>query len=102
MPIEVELDVFSGRPNPRWVLSSSQEIEWTIRLDSLPNAANRDLPELPGLGYRGFVVKATDQTKVYGGLVKINDELYRDHGRYLEKWLLSTSGSSVDESVKKM
>src|SRR5882724_5553115 len=102
MPVEIELDVFSGRPNPRWLLSPSQEIEWAIRLDSLPNAAGQDMPEPPGLGYRGFTVRADKQVRVYGGLAQIDDETYLDVRRNLEKWLLSTSGSSVDESIKEM
>ncbi|MFI6323053.1 hypothetical protein ACIBG8_36370 [Nonomuraea sp. NPDC050556] len=47
----VELDVFSGRANPRWTVASG---DFWIFLDSLgPGSA----PEPPGLGYRGFVCR---------------------------------------------
>lgn len=56
MPLgEVEIDVFSGRPNPRWKLSRSEVIELQNRIKALrqPTAA----PPVPALGFRGFVVR---------------------------------------------
>jgi hypothetical protein len=53
--VRVELDVFSGRPNPTWLLSTHQERELRRRLGRLaPGGA----PAPITLGYRGFLVYA--------------------------------------------
>ena len=55
---EIELDIFSGRPNPRWTLDPAEEGELITRL------LDRTVPLAPvditdgRLGYRGFVVRA--------------------------------------------
>jgi hypothetical protein len=51
--VEVQLDVFSGRPNPRWTLSADRVKELEERLQALEQAEER---EPPGLGYRGFLL----------------------------------------------
>ncbi|GAB3196619.1 hypothetical protein GCM10027062_06350 [Nocardioides hungaricus] len=51
---EVELDVFSGRPNPRWLLTPTEAAEFTQRvLDGATPAVPVDVSE-GNLGYRGF------------------------------------------------
>jgi hypothetical protein len=52
--MQVTLDVFSGRPNPSWVLSSEEEQELTKRLAGLPRTDRPPVAE--GLGYRGFLI----------------------------------------------
>ncbi len=57
--IEVELDVFSGTPNPRWVLTALEGEELTQRL---LDGSETPIPigfEEPRLGYRGFIVRST-------------------------------------------
>ena len=51
----VELDVFSGRPNPRWPLTPEEAEDLSARISRLaPVSGTRDVPT--GLGYRGFNV----------------------------------------------
>jgi len=51
--VEVQLDVFSGRPNPCWTLSGESVRTLEQMLGGLqPDRA----PEPPGLGYRGILV----------------------------------------------
>lgn len=50
----VELDVFSGRPNPTWTLSEKESTELLNLLKSLPAA--KESNEEDGLGYRGFIL----------------------------------------------
>lgn len=52
--IEVELDIFSGRPNPRWALSA--EAAKRLQAD-LEERATAESPAALGLGYRGFVIR---------------------------------------------
>jgi hypothetical protein len=59
--IEVELDIFSGRPNPRWMLLTEQ----TDKLRALLQAREPALPEDPaGLGYRGFLITNLGQDRM--------------------------------------
>jgi hypothetical protein len=54
----IEIDVFSGRPNPRWELSPAEGDELLARLQeqSLPPGASPP----PRAGYRGFIVYRPD------------------------------------------
>ena len=57
--LEVELDVFSGMPNPTWVLSKRQEATLTELLGAEPAQMSPiTAPDEPfGLGYRGLLVR---------------------------------------------
>jgi hypothetical protein len=76
----LELDVFSGRPNPRWNLTAEE----TTHLHKLL----RDLPQVPetresGLGYRAFVLtEGQKRITVSKGLVQTDEQgrqfAYRD------------------------
>jgi hypothetical protein len=107
--LEVELDAFSGRPNPRWELTGTQAAEFLARLHALqPTRANQFGSE--GLGYRGFVVRTTaeaandfDEVRLYRGTVFMRHrdrvEAYSDPQRTLERWLLDSARGHVTQSV---
>jgi hypothetical protein len=72
--MQVILDVFSGRPNPSWELTSQEASELARRLIGLV-PANRTLTE-GGLGYRGLIVANPDkvaslpvQVRVFHGII---------------------------------
>jgi len=75
--MRIEIDVYSGRPNPEFRLSEPLSRELARMLQDLP-AAGREAPE-PGLGYRGFVVSETGgsglpaRLRIFDGLV-INED----------------------------
>lgn len=108
MAIEVMLDIFSGLPNPVWELSSAEETELLARLETLPPRYEEVLPEPPGLGYRGFVIRPAGCPKlqgpvtVYKGAVRYADEGYKDVQRELEKWLLNKAGSTLPNHLKEV
>jgi hypothetical protein len=52
--MNVEIDVYSGRPNPELRLAAADQRELMLKLRDLPKSADT-MPEA-GLGYRGFVV----------------------------------------------
>ncbi len=54
--VEVILNVFSGYPNPRWVLSEREVKELRKLLDLGLRTPLKKPKELPGLGYSGFVI----------------------------------------------
>jgi hypothetical protein len=57
--LEVELDVFSGVPNPTWTLSPRQEagLYERLRADSRQISSATKLSPRLGLGYRGLIVR---------------------------------------------
>jgi hypothetical protein len=91
--MEVELDVFSGRPNPTWRLTPGERRELVRRVDRLSSAA---ADPTAGLGYRGFVLRRMDRARdppwlrVGGGVVCISDagamRTWRDT-EGIEAWL---------------
>lgn len=57
--LEVELDIFSGMPNPRWVLTEPEERDLIERLTAEPEQISpvATADEEFGLGYRGLIVR---------------------------------------------
>ncbi len=96
---KVELDIFSGRPNPCWTMTAAEALAFTDRLDGLPPA--EPCPLFAGLGYRGLIVTlerplAESTVRIQRGMAQIargggTDRLYFEAwGRALERWLLET------------
>ena len=57
-PVIIELDAFSGRPNPTWVLTEAQADDLRRMLENIPAMPERPLPSAV-LGYRGFRIQPT-------------------------------------------
>jgi len=55
-----KLDIFSGHPNPEWILSGADGLLFLKKLAMLPQASAKELDD--NLGYRGFIVKAINET----------------------------------------
>jgi hypothetical protein len=84
----VELDVFSGRPNPRWELDEPA-IRQLRQLEGRLTASREPAPEPPGLGYRGFVYSdASGRVRVYRGYVRTPRAVLADHTFSIEMFLL--------------
>ncbi|WP_157043166.1 hypothetical protein [Rhodopseudomonas palustris] len=67
---QVEIDVFSGRPNPRFELDDGKAARLKSLLERPRRPFSGDPPD-PGLGFRGFVVEldAAESYRVVGGIV---------------------------------
>jgi hypothetical protein len=94
---EVELDIFSGMPNPTWILTNAEVGSLVKQLAALPRKSARELSG--NLGYRGFIVRLTNGAdmqliRIQNGTVHISrggTNIYaRDVERALERWLLNT------------
>ena len=94
--VEVELDIFSGMPNPTWVLPDAEADSFVRRLAALSETPASELSA--NLGYRGFIVQVTQGERtqlihIQNGAVHIsNGATIRasDKRRELERWLLNT------------
>lgn len=108
--MHVELDLFSGRPNPSWELTPAESANFLQRLRALPRAAAGQPEE--GLGYRGIIVTGTagalidslTTVVVSAGLVVGQQpqggiQAWLDTGRGLEQWLASTGKSHLDPDI---
>jgi hypothetical protein len=81
----VELDIFSGRPNPTWELDERasgrlREAHAALLQTTVPP------PELPGLGYRGFVYRLDDVAwRAFRGSVSNGRRTLADPDRSIER-----------------
>ena len=107
--MRIELDIFSGRPNPSWVLSTEEAAELVARVRALPQGGSQQTR----LGYRGFVVHRPDSygrswhwLRVGGGTVTVlagtGEGCYRDTTG-IESWLIEMAkrkgfGALVDRA----
>jgi hypothetical protein len=101
---EVEVDLYSGRPNPRFSLDAETEAELLRRLTALsPSGSRAVLRE--GLGYRGLRIAGQaaapfSQIVVSAGVVVLYDRAggerqFADPGRILERWLIEHSATHL-------
>lgn len=103
--MQVEADVFSGRPNPRWTLDASAAGELARRLAGLP--AGPPAESFDGLGYRGLVVTGLPgecaEVRVHEGRVRAEcggeTRAWADAGRALERWLLATGEGRLEPAT---
>lgn len=84
----IELDIFSGRPNPRWRLN--ELAEGTLRqLHQHLWLIHSHPPEPPGLGYRGFSYTLDGTTwRAYKGWAVSSSATLIDRGHTVERLLL--------------
>jgi len=103
----VELDVFSGLPNPTWDLSAADTATLLGIISALHASPPVDLPT--PLGYRGFVI-AVDAPgsgsratiRAYHGIVEyhgLETNYYSDPDKQVERWLLSTAQPHIDSEL---
>jgi len=104
--IEVELDIFSGMPNPRWILTNAEADIFMKKLTALSQIAETKLSG--NLGYRGFIVKVTKEANmqlihIQTGIVQIAKgvtKLYaNDKDREMERWILNTGKSHMNNEL---
>lgn len=106
---EVELDIFSGMPNPAWTLTNAEADSFAAQLAALPEGPRN---ELSGhLGYRGFIVQCTQGAdtqliRIQDGAVHISkgatNVFARDNDRQLERWLLNAGGPHLKNELVQM
>jgi DNA-binding MarR family transcriptional regulator len=112
--VHVELDIFSGNPNPVWILSEADGVLFLKKLAMLPKASAKELHD--DLGYRGFIVKVTNETgerlvrislvRIQNGTVQLSQNdttvYYIDQDRHLERWLLNSGKPTLRSDLFKI
>jgi hypothetical protein len=103
MKISVQMDVFSGRPNPSWELSPSESGELLKQLSLLTEVDKNNAAFHDNLGYRGFIVSFQEDGsskpppnvyRVYKGFILMNGKVYSDRSN-IEKQFLEEAGIRV-------
>lgn len=101
--VQVELDIFSGRPNPFWALDNTQFSDLRERVTALVRSPCRSLTA--ALGYRGLVVQWVQsgqarQLRVQRGIVEVTTgsdrACFEDSQRAVERWLFATGKPSLN------
>ena len=86
--MRVELDVFSGRPNPVWQLDAQAAAALTALHDAL--IAGAGWREPPALGYRGFLYAIrADDCRAYHGAVRTPHAILADPRQTIERFLIA-------------
>ena len=101
---EVEVEMYSGRPNPRFVLSGPDTRELQQRLQALPPAPEAAAPR-DDLGYRGLRITGPTapgaEVVVSAGTVEVRDATGKrrlaDPGRLLERWLIAAASTRLQQ-----
>jgi hypothetical protein len=86
----VEIDLFSGRPNPSFTLDPSATHRLLGLLGSLARSDGKAVRR-DGLGFRGFAVSIQGQPEIYvsGPAVSAGSRQLMDQERVIERFLLS-------------
>ncbi len=106
----VTLDVYSGRVNPVWDLSSTTITDLVAALDQLKTTPSFEGPDPDSrLGYRGFIVELTYKPSgavrhlaIYQGGIKETGaqvKFYVDPDRKIEKLLLESARSQINADL---
>jgi len=104
-PMRIELDAFSGRPNPTWSLNDEQARGFLDQFKALKTSDSKSAL-YDGLGYRGFKVAGFqdyDGVTVWNEIVEATRggkrHRWLDKDRVLENYLLKTSKGHIDENL---
>jgi hypothetical protein len=103
----VEVDLFSGRPNPTWSLTPEEVAHLVGSVDELAPAAAREAPGW--LGYRGLRFRLFSQGREIASAESFDEHLSRldaagirhlaDPGRKVERWLLGTGEGRIEPEI---
>lgn len=112
--MQIELDIFSGRPNPKWTCDEAQALRLGELLTGLPEVSAAEAsPEPPGLGYRGFYLVQDSttghaiRTTIYAGSVQVSTRdgkvrRFLDADRAVERFLAEEIHSHLEPAVWKI
>ena len=86
---EIEVDVFSGRPNPSFALGEEDARQLKQLLDEAREAAT-EFSAPPALGFRGYVIRfapSQEEYRLFGGVIVKGGRAFRDPHREAEEFV---------------
>jgi hypothetical protein len=91
----VTLNIFSGRPNPRWFLDDAAAAELRDRIYGKPTMISAAPPNPGALGYRGLEIRFDDSAEpihIQGGVIRTlaGSPNLVDPDREIEKFVINT------------
>jgi hypothetical protein len=105
--MQVEIDIYSGRPNPVLRLTQAQAAEFMARLGRLAEAPEQGASQ--DLGYRGLIVSAdgldgVSRVELRAGVARVertdgSSRSYLDGGRALELWTVEQSRAGLPSDL---
>jgi hypothetical protein len=101
--IKVELDIFSGRPNPSWELRDGQAQTLLNMLAGIRrSSAERRFRSPPDLGYRGLYLRIGADSQpstwhVFDGNLEHDGQFFDDSARTVEAYVFR----SMPEQLRK-
>jgi len=107
MKIEVELDVFSGRPNPRWTLDD-EHAKTVLAALKAENPTTVPATAPARLGYRGFILHiqggdalTSPEVRIFGSVATVGSGKSQRHlvVPTVEKLLLESAEAAGHKSV---
>jgi len=105
--LSIELDVYSGRPNPEWFLSAKQEQDLVDQVLANPKMMLPIDADTGGLGFRGYLVRAVSEDDGAWRQSQLPSQFRLAAGKGEEEavllWLLDTSekpDSSIDDYLR--
>lgn len=101
--LKIELDIFSGQPNPSWTLTSKEEAQLVDRLLA-DKSQMQPLNQSPSkLGYRGFIVNALSEDDGSWHNSKLPSAFrlgLSSLSQSVENWLIDTNLAHIDDVLK--
>lgn len=98
--VQIELDIFSGRPNPKWYLDAASVERLTTLLKAQRVTTSHDSAKVPALGFRGFQIEVREGArrrsyKVYRETLEADGKQFEDPGREVETLLRTTAPDQI-------
>jgi hypothetical protein len=99
--VTVEVDVYSGRPNPSWQLDAAQAHSLLRMLDDVQRSGRRRQPCVnPGLGYRGLTLRIVERAgttnwRVFRHCLEHDGQAFDDAGARVQAFLLRSMPPSL-------
>lgn len=93
----IELDIFSGRANPRWQANADTQRR-LVQLEAALSPTREAAPEPPALGYRGFVYPVGGvPRRAYAGFVQYGKMVLADPELSVEQALVAALPAEYDQ-----
>jgi hypothetical protein len=103
--ITIELDVFSGRPNPLWELAGGPAQILINMVDEIRRSGRDRLAcSTPGLGYRGIKLTIAQGSlisnwHVYADCIELNGQSFDDANRAVEAYVLQSMPTKLQSDL---